>query len=397
MGENTSRHFRASNTTSPSSLRHHGLALLLGLLAAGSAHAANGVLDMSYHPDVDGRVRSIALQPDGKAVIAGTFTRIGSATVAAVGRVNADGSPDTGFTTLLTSIGNYTVTLQGDGKVLVGGDYPGSGLIRLLPNGGVDGSYGGVTNSRVYCMHLRTDGRLLIGGAFSTVNGQPRLSLARLDPDGTTDSSFTTLADSAPFAMAAQSDGKVVLGGGFVSVGGVAAPRLARLNVDGSVDTGFLPPASPNGDVFVIHVLPDGRILIGGSFTSLGGELHNRIARLLPDGSLDPSFTLSLNGAVRSVSRMPNGELVIGGDFTTADTLTRKGLVRLRTDDSIDTTFAPNVDGAVYSTTVQGDGAIVVGGDFSRVNGIARGNIARILPDNDDGIFADGFDYSTAN
>ncbi|WP_198973132.1 delta-60 repeat domain-containing protein, partial [Xylophilus sp. ASV27] len=86
-------------------------------------------------------------------------------------------------------------------------------------------------------------------------------------------------------SLAVQPDGKVLVGGGFTQLGGQTRTYLARLNADGSLDTGFNPDA--NNAVYSLAVQPDGKVLVGGAFTQLGGQTRNRLARLNADGSLD--------------------------------------------------------------------------------------------------------------
>src|SRR5205814_1814819 len=91
-------------------------------------------------------------------------------------------------------------------------------------------------------------------------------------------------------AVAVQSDGKTLIGGQFTSVNGTTRNRIARLNVDGGVDLTFDPGGGANGRVNAILVQPNGRILIGGSFITVDGTTRTNVARLNANGSLDASF-----------------------------------------------------------------------------------------------------------
>jgi uncharacterized delta-60 repeat protein len=99
-----------------------------------------------------------------------------------------------------------------------------------------------------------------------------------LNSDGTPDSGFNPNVSSSIDAVAVQSDGKILIGGFFTLVGGITRNRVARLNSDGSLDTGFNPDA--NGVVRALAVQSDGKIIIGGGFTTVGGVTRNRVARL---------------------------------------------------------------------------------------------------------------------
>ena len=112
-----------------------------------------------------------------------------------------------------------------------------------------------------------------------------------------------------------QADGKILIGGGFTTIGGVTRNRIARLNADGTLDTGFNPNAERG--VYSIAVQADGKILIGGFFTTVGGVTRNRIARLNADGTLDTTFNPNANSYVNSIAMQADGKILIGGDFTT--------------------------------------------------------------------------------
>src|SRR4051812_31733710 len=121
------------------------------------------------------------------------------------------------------------------------------------------------------------------------------------------------------FALAQQSDGKIIVGGSFglfQANGGGQEGRnnVARVGIDGIVDTTFNPDA--NGQVNATLVLPDGKIIIGGSFTTVGGVSRNRIARLNADGTLDSSFNPNASGDVNSLALQADGKIVAGGAFT---------------------------------------------------------------------------------
>ncbi len=132
-----------------------------------------------------------------------------------------------------------------------------------------------------------------MGGFFQRVDGQPMLNLARLNADGTFDTSFKlrTGASGPVWRLRLQPDGKIVAGGIFDTIGGRTSRKLARLNADGSNDTTFRPP-HPNADVNDLTCLPDGRLLISGNFTTVAGQNRRFLALLNPDGTLDSSFDI---------------------------------------------------------------------------------------------------------
>ena len=115
---------------------------------------------------------------------------------------------------------------------------------------------------------------------------------ARAQGPGSVDTSFDpgSGANDIVRSVATQPDGKVLIGGYFTAVNGVTCNRTARLNANGSLDTGFNSGSGANNIVLSVVVQPDGKILIGGGFTQVNGVTRSRIARLYADGSLDPSF-----------------------------------------------------------------------------------------------------------
>ena len=125
-----------------------------------------------------------------------------------------------------------------------------------------------------------------------------------------------------------QSNGKVVIGGYFTSVNGTAINYLARLNSDGSLDTSFgNGQAGVNGTVYAMALQSDGKLIVAGGFYAVNGTSHNGIARLNNDGTLDTAFGNGLAGASGTVSSV--ALQVIGGYFATVNGVARSFLVRL--------------------------------------------------------------------
>jgi uncharacterized delta-60 repeat protein len=132
-----------------------------------------------------------------------------------------------------------------------------------------------------------------------------------------------------------QPDGKILIGGDFTSLapnGGasVTRNRLARLNPDGTLDTAF----NPNASSIVLSLLlqPDGKILAGGAFTTIAGQTRNRIARLNPDGTLDPGFNPGASNVVYSVALQTDGKILVGGAFRNIGGQARTSFARLTND-----------------------------------------------------------------
>ena len=137
--------------------------------------------------------------------------------------------------------------------------------------------------------------------------------------------------DSAVLALASLGTGKILIGGTFTFYGGVGRNRIARLNADGSLDAGFDPGLGADNDVWAIAVQGDGKILIGGDFTSYDGTARNRLARLNADGSLDTTFDPG-SGADSTVFRIAvqgDGRILIAGAFTEYDGTPRNRIARI--------------------------------------------------------------------
>ena len=233
----------------------------------------------------------IALQPDGKILVGGEFTSYNGTTQNNITRLNADGTRDTGFTIGTGFNDNvYAIVLQSDGKILVGGEftsYNGTAvnrIIRLNADGTRDTGFTAPINDLVARIALQSDGKILIVGRFTN-------HIARLNTNGTVDSGFTIGTSFVPVSsvvftetessLTLQSDGKILVGGSFTSYNGTAVNRIARLNADGTIDTGFTIGTGTTGTPWTFALQSDGKILVGGSFTSYNGTDVNRIARLI--------------------------------------------------------------------------------------------------------------------
>jgi len=303
------------------------------------------------------------------------------------------------------------IVVQPDDKILVGGLFtnynalPTSRIVRLNPDGMLDATFNPPSlNGAVSAIALQPDGKIIVGGTFSLVNEQQAFRIIRLNSNGSLDTTFNIASgpNSNVFEIVIQPDGKILIGGIFTAVGGVTRNRIARLNADGTLDTSFDPGSGANQTIQTISLQPDGKILVGGDFTSFNGVARNRLARLNSDGSLDTSFNpgTGANNSVRAIAVLSNGKILVGGLFTDFNGSPRESVVRLNSDGSLDTTFA-SVDFSVTTVTdivIQPDGLILVGGNFFMVNGVSRSNIVRLNPDGTvDANFTNSFLSTTVN
>lgn len=307
------------------------------------------------------------------------------------------GTVDSGFSSeAQTDAAVYALALQPDGRILMAGDFsqvnhvPRNRIARLQASGDLDTSFdiGIGTDAAIRALALQPNGRLLIGGLFSTVSGTNRSGIARLQTDGSLDAFFDpgAGADNPVFAITLQGDDKVLAGGSFSTFDGINRPGIVRLHTNGAVDLTFDVGAGIDGTVFAIALQADGKILVGGDFISFDGESRTNLIRLNTDGSLDTAFhpTFGTNAAVRAIVVQPDGTIVIGGSFTNVNNATRNYIARLNDDGTLDSTFQnglPGADFAVFALAQQVDGKIVAVGDFRRFNGVTRNGITRLNSD----------------
>jgi Domain of unknown function (DUF5122) beta-propeller len=182
-----------------------------------------------------------------------------------------------------------------------------------------------------------------------------------------TDTNFNVSGSGASdyvYAVKVRSDGKIVIGGYFGSVNGVSRPKLAILNTNGTLDTNF--SWSINGDVRAIAVQWDDSILIGGDFTTINSDSHPYFAHILADGTVDSYTVPDINGSVRAIEIDEVGYTIVGGTFTSP----KGGLLRLDSDGYVDS-YPENSYQSVYAIAINRDQnssdyrATFVGGSFS--------------------------------
>ena len=360
-----------------------------------SVNEPAGSVDTAFNPGAGANdfVNVVALLPDGKFMIGGDFTQVNGLFRDRLARLNRDGTLDPTFA-LGQGVNDSVraIAIQPDGRAILAGFFTSvngenrNRVARLNYDGSVDGTFnpGGGADNPVQAVVLQPDGRVLVAGDFSTYNGYNRSRLARLNADGSLDHGFDigTGADLVVNAVAVQPDGRIVVVGDFAHFNGVALTGIARLNPDGSLDGSFNPGTGFNDSVRLVGVQEDGRILVGGFFTEFNGVVRNRVARLMPDGSLDESFDVGAgaNGSVYSLAVQSDGKILVGGSFSTFNNLNRSGIVRLNPDGSVDTgiNFGTGANGSVLDIAVRPDYKILIGGGFTLFDGLEREYFAQL-------------------
>ncbi len=370
--------------------------LLCGALPLTLPAQADGALDATFNANTDPGALTLAFAPqaDGKIIIGGNFSAVNGTARAGLARLNTDGSLDAAYNPGALPNGFVaSAVLQPDGKLIVTGmalrvGAGTSGVARLNADGSIDPSFTAAVTGAAYSCLLQGDGKIVIGGDFAAVGGVTRNRVARLNPDGTLDTSFNPGAGAnavsfSVFGLSLQPDGKILVTGGFTSFAGTPRGHLVRLNTDGSVDAAFNPGTAANSMTNGTLVLPDGGILLFGDFSSFNGTARASLARLNANGSLDASFDAKFPGGVfiNALVRQTDGKLIAGGQFSGANGVARDGLIRLNADGSVDLTFSAGtgVSGsAVYSVKLGSDGTLLIGGNFTTVNGVAHIGAARL-------------------
>lgn len=424
-------------------------AIVLGsLLAADPGYAAPGDLDPTFDGDgiaitpvgpgaAGDHGTSVALQSDGKIVVAGTSDD-GSFRDFAVVRYNTNGSLDTTFGTggtVRTDIGSGSgddakdVELQDDGKIVVAGNTSAGtstdfAVVRYNADGTLDGTFGaggkvttdfGGTNDQANALAIQSDGRIVVVGNAQTGTYPDTTSdfvLARYNADGSLDTTFGTggrvVTDSGSDidqlrGVAVRNGGKIVVAG-YSQTGGSYAYdfAVAQYNPGGTLDATFgagglvttpIGPAADMGDSMVLQ--PDGKILVAGCAYIAGNSYDFAVVRYDTDGSLDSQFGTagivitpigSNSDRAYGVALLRDGKIVVAGqshdgnanDFAVARYTSNGSLDgTFGTGGKVTTSIVPGHDTG-RGVALQSDGRIVVVGE-ARPGGDFDFAVARYL------------------
>lgn len=417
---------------------------------------ADGSLDTGFSVDaLDGlntdEVFEVEIQRNNKILIGGSFNAIGGITRKQIARLNPDGSLDPGFDPHADRGGGAEVTdidIQGDGKIVYVGNISSVNetvnsnlgfvssryISRILPDGSPDPEFlnpgpSGGSSPGISSVEIAANGKFYVYGRFEhfgalvqnpefdrdgfarlnadgTVdedfifdinlpsrelllgqeNGKLLMSqsnsvgpfLVRLNEDRTEDVDFNPGANGSVRAFSVQDDHKIVVGGSFTQIGGENINRIARLNADGSIDETFFSASGLNQDVLALATLADGSVMVGGRFNNVG--INPRLIRILKDGALDTDFILSPNGEVQALLVRPDGKVLVAGefsglsDFSIPSFVSRAGIALVNVDGTVDNSFVPELgDSTALNTFVsvialQPDGKVLVGGRFKFPN-----------------------------
>jgi len=331
-------------------------------------------------------VLTATTQSDGKLIMCGTFTIYSGSLYNRIIRLNPDGTVDTTFNIGSGSNGTvFTSVVQADGKVVIAGSFTGySGstkffINRINPDGtsdtGSSWNQGTGFGNTVLSTVLQSDQKIIVGGNFNTYSGSSQNFITRINTDGTRDTTFNigTGFDNSVIIVNIQSDGKILVGGSFASYSGsgaFTANRITRINTNGTRDTTFNIGTGFNSLVYTINTQSDGKILVGGAFTTYSGSNQNYITRINTDGTRDTTFNVGtgFDTNVLGIKVQSNGKILVTGTFSSYSGSIALGMIRLNNDGTIDNTF--NRDFSI-DTQTQGapilelpNGSILLGGNF---------------------------------
>jgi uncharacterized delta-60 repeat protein len=395
----------------------------------------NGSIDSNFITGTgfNNSIKSIDVDSTGKVLVAGNFTNYNSISKSFVARINSDGSLDTTFQNVIGNNNISKIRAQSDGKILVLNNFFDS-VLRMNNDGSADTSYNDIVNLNIPGTKdfiVLPNGKILLGGDFNIYENRIVNSLTRLENNGSVDSSFSKGIgfDSHVNVTVMQPDGKILVGGNFLHYNNTAVNPIVRLNLDGTIDSSFDLGTNFNAQVLTIELQPDGKIIVGGYFTSFNGNTANYLVRLNSNGSYDISYatTNSLfnnnEPVVNSVALQPDGKLLVGqsnkvkrynsdGSLdTTFSTITSFGedvhkikllsngkfyvgsgeyvfstqtstiadLRRYNSDGSSDSSFSSvSYNNSVNDIDIQSDGKIIVVGKFTTVSGTSQNRVVRL-------------------
>jgi len=265
----------------------------------------DGARDPEFDPGTgaNNAIKAVEILPDGRILLGGNFTEFNGTPSRGIVMLRQDGSIDSTFTSLFSdegfSVGVTCLESLANGNIVVGGyftEYGGDPVGRyviLSSTGFIAEDSGSGADSHVFDIDALANGQILISGFFELVGGHATACVARLNSNGSVDTSFGTGSDlgSVAYSVVGQSDGKVIIGGSFSNYFGQGQRYLGRLTSTGAPDTSYQGNTSPDLNVYGLTLDREERLIVAGQFDSLHGSAAGGIGRLLPDGTLDASFT----------------------------------------------------------------------------------------------------------
>lgn len=337
--------------------------------------AQDGSVDVNFNStlNLNNSVYAIKEQENGKILIGGSFN-------SSLFRLNNDGSTDSSFNALSESV--LCIGIQNDNKIIVGSN----SIKRLNSDGSIDNSFNCITDNAVSDLKILDDGKIIISGYFSNVNGTTRYGIAKLNSDGSLDPSLNLNLPSGTGLrdFEVQNDGKIIISGEQrISVSPYLNLIFRRYNTNNTIDSTFnVGGSNANSNIADIEIQSDNKIMICGWFNSFNGQNRACLARLNSNGTLDTTFN-SYNFtsySIFKVKALNDGKYIITGSFNFYDGQSSNKIAKLNNDGTIDTSFAIGTaaNDFIRATEIQNDGKIIIGGDFTSFNTINKNRLARL-------------------
>jgi uncharacterized delta-60 repeat protein len=254
---------------------------------------------------------------------------------------------------------------------------------------------GGGFNSTVFAIDYQSNGKIIVGGNFTSFNGTTVNRICRLNPDGTEDTTFTGnigsgFSSGTVLTIKVQPDGKILVGGVFTSFNGNSVNSICRLNLNGTIDTTFKSNigSGVSGEVNSIKLLSDNTIIVGGSFTIFDGKTVGYIVKLDPDGKYNSSFTTNtgtgFNEVVLSLDIDPSDNIYVGGNFRDFNGNTVYYAAKIDGTGFEDSTFSSNIStnlNAQVNAIRYNSNKVLIGGDFTGAFGTGLNHIYQLNSD----------------
>jgi uncharacterized delta-60 repeat protein len=297
----------------------------------------NAAVDLAFVPQLNAEARTIQTLPDGKLLVSGLFTNVTGVFRPGLARLLADGSLDSSFAppkpqgadNLMPGLAAPGGWVWAAGTFTNLGGLPCNRIAYLRDNGSLDPAFHSpfTPSNTLSLLAVQADGRAIVSGSFSNVAGFSVTNLVRLNTNGTPDASFRSgLAPNQAISRALlQPDGRLLASVSVVGDYGIpmSSPQLVRLNSDGSIDPNFNASFEFTGYTYsaaltYLALQPDGKILVAGTFLRANGTSRGKLARLMPDGTLDYCFDVALSAewTPLAVAAGVDGGIIVGGSFS---------------------------------------------------------------------------------
>lgn len=413
---------------------------------------SDGTVDNTFQIGIgsDNTIRRMRIQPDGKIILAGGFTKINNIAKFFMARINNDGTVDQSFSASSSSINdiifetngnlltagdkltvnrldvngaflsNYSglneinnrfnrIVRLGNGKILAAGSTlssQGRNLVLLNDDLTVDNSWalatGVTTLGKPNIILPQADGKILMLGAFKYFDSQEKNQIVRLNSDLTLDVSLQSgsgFYNRSFFSYAEQqSDGKIIIHGQPTKYNNDNIGQISRLNLDGTLDNSYN-PVLPHIQGSVLTL--DDKLIIYSEFLTLGSQKF--IARFTPDGNQDLGFLPVFDAAPRQILPTKNGKYMARGNFKKINNIDVGILAKLNLDGTLDNTFVSKLDliSSIYSMAETPEGKILINGLLgvkdSNSNNINYFSLMRIKENGEIDESFDAFSTSTGS